>query len=111
MPPKKRKRTEKEIIIKNYNLDEIIGDVGIDLFGEIVIQNQTLQWIAQCKMTKQLENSTINEMKGLLSSRPNTIGIIIHEGNNFTKIDGFKEYRLDNEKISTRYRQNIPEIS
>ncbi|RHZ86963.1 hypothetical protein Glove_41g17 [Diversispora epigaea] len=101
MPPKKRKRTEKEIVIENYNLDEvkatkewtektfkilntrikgdtleekavqilraqnitttmtkahllkedegklrlrkIIGDGGIDLFGEMVIQNQTLK--------------------------------------------------------------------
>ncbi|RHZ58195.1 hypothetical protein Glove_375g39 [Diversispora epigaea] len=149
MPPKKRKRTEKEIIIENYNLDEvkatkewtektfkilntrikgdtleekavqilraqniattmtkahllkedegklrlqkIIGDGGIDLFGEIVIQNQTLQWIAQCKMTKQLENGTINEMKGLLSSRPNTIGIIIHGGNKSKQIESMIE--------------------
>ncbi|RHZ88645.1 hypothetical protein Glove_21g241 [Diversispora epigaea] len=149
MPPKKRKRTEKEIVIENYNLDEvkatkewtqktfkilntrikgdtleekaveilraqnittamtkahllkedegklrlrkIIGDGGIDLFGEIVIQNQTLQWIAQCKMTKQLENSTINEMKGLLSSRPNTIGIIIHGGNKSRQIESMIE--------------------
>ncbi|RHZ77246.1 hypothetical protein Glove_184g3 [Diversispora epigaea] len=129
MPPKKRKRTEKEIIIENYNLDEvkatkewtektfkilntrikgdtleekskdegklrlrkIIGDGGIDLFGEIVIQNQTLQWIAQCKMTKQLENGTINEMKGLLSSRPNTIGIIIHGGNKSRQIESMIE--------------------
>ncbi|RHZ48251.1 hypothetical protein Glove_554g13 [Diversispora epigaea] len=149
MLPKKRKRTEKEIIIENYNLDEvkatkewtektfkilntrikgdtleekavqilraqnitttmtkayllkederklrlrkIIGDGGIDLFGEIVIQNQTLQWITQCKMTKQLENGTINEMKGLLSSRPNTIGIIIHGGNKSKQIESMIE--------------------
>ncbi|RHZ86072.1 hypothetical protein Glove_55g43 [Diversispora epigaea] len=149
MPPKKRKRTEKEILMENYNLDEvkatkewtektfkilntrikgdtlkekavqilraqnitttmtkahllkedegklrlqkIIGDGGIDLFGEIVIQNQTLQWIAQCKMTKQLENGTINEMKGLLSSRLNTIGIIIHGGNKSKQIESMIE--------------------
>ncbi|RHZ55365.1 hypothetical protein Glove_416g30 [Diversispora epigaea] len=149
MPPKKRKRTEKEIIMENYNLDEvkaikewtektfkilntrikgdtleekavqilraqniittmtkahllkedegklrlrkIIGDGGIDLFGEIVIQNQILQWITQCKMTKQLENGTINEMKGLLSSRPNTIGIIIHGGNKSRQIESMIE--------------------
>jgi hypothetical protein len=149
MPPKKRKRTEKEIVIENYNLEEvkatrkwtektfkiqntrikgdtleekaiqilraqritttmtkahllkedegrlrlrkIIGDGGIDLFGEIVIQNQTLQWIAQCKMTKQLENSVINEMKGLLSSRPNTIGIIIYGGHKSQQIESMIE--------------------
>ncbi|RHZ89132.1 hypothetical protein Glove_18g135 [Diversispora epigaea] len=72
-------------------LRKIIGDGGIDLFGEIVIQNQTLQWIAQCKMTKQLENGTINEMKGLLSSRPNTIGIIIHGGNKSRQIESMIE--------------------
>ncbi|RHZ77521.1 hypothetical protein Glove_177g94 [Diversispora epigaea] len=36
------------------------------------------QWIGQCKITKQLTNTVINEMKGLLSTRPNTIGIIIY---------------------------------
>ena len=61
-------------------LRKIIGDGGIDLFGEIVIHNQTLQWIAQCKMIKRLENSVVNEMKGLLSFRPNTIGFIIYGG-------------------------------
>src|SRR6185295_4828026 len=29
-------------------------------------------------MTKRLENSVVNEMKGLLFSRPNTIGFIIY---------------------------------
>src|SRR6185295_14465086 len=61
-------------------LRKIIGDGGVDLFGEIVIHNQTLQWIAQCKMTKRLENSVVNEMKELLSSRPNKIGFIIYGG-------------------------------
>src|SRR3954469_10565451 len=35
-------------------LKQIIGDGGTDLFGEITIHEQTLQWIGQCKMTKQL---------------------------------------------------------
>jgi hypothetical protein len=65
---------------EKIKLRKIIGDGGVDLFGEIVIHNQTLQWIAQCKMTKRLENSVVNEMKGLLSSRPNTIGFIIYGG-------------------------------
>ena len=65
---------------EKIRLRKIVGDGGIDLFGEIVIHNQTLQWIAQCKMTKRLENSVVNEMKGLLSSRPNTIGFIIYGG-------------------------------
>lgn len=65
---------------EKIKLKKIIGDNGIDLFGELNILNQTLQWIAQCKMTKRLENSVINEMKGILSQRPNTIGIIIYGG-------------------------------
>lgn len=69
--------TEDEARIR---LRKIIGDGGIDLFGEIAIQNQTLQWIGQCKMTKRLTSSVINEMKGTLSSRPNTIGIVIYGG-------------------------------
>ncbi len=67
-------------ILENEKLKKIIGDGGIDLFGEIVIHEQNLQWIAQCKMTKRLESKVINEMKGLLVSRPNTIGIIIYGG-------------------------------
>ncbi|RHZ84740.1 hypothetical protein Glove_78g26 [Diversispora epigaea] len=50
-------------------LKQIIRDGEIDLFGEITIQEQTIQWIGQCKMTKQLTNTVINEMKGLLSTR------------------------------------------
>ncbi|RHZ72876.1 hypothetical protein Glove_236g97 [Diversispora epigaea] len=42
-------------------------------------------------MTKQLENGTINEMKGLLSLRPNTIGIIIHGGNKSKQIESMTE--------------------
>lgn len=75
--------TKAHLLIENeekLRLRKIIGDGGIDLFGEILIHNQTLQWIAQCKMTKRLENSVINEMKGLLSQRPNTIGLIIYGG-------------------------------
>src|SRR3954470_9141 len=67
-------------LLENEKLRKIIGDGGIDLFGEIEIHNQTLQWIAQCKMTKRLESKVINEMKGLLVSRPNTIGLIIYGG-------------------------------
>ena len=68
-------------------LQEIIGDGGIDLFGEMVINGQTLQWIGQCKMTKRLANNVINEMKGLLATRPNTFGIIVHGGNRDTQLD------------------------
>jgi hypothetical protein len=67
-------------IMEDEKLKKIIGDGGIDLFGEIEIHNQNLQWIAQCKMTKRLESKVINEMKGLLVSRPNTIGLIIYGG-------------------------------
>src|SRR3954454_936968 len=52
-------------LLENEKLRRIIG---IDLFGEIVVHNQTLQWIVQCKMTKRLESKVINKMKGLLVS-------------------------------------------
>jgi hypothetical protein len=72
---------------KKTRLRKIIGDNGIDLFGEVTIQNQTLQWIGQCKMTKKLANSVANEMKGLLSTRPNTIGLIIYGGTKDSRIE------------------------
>src|SRR5688572_3053249 len=65
---------------EKIKLRKIIRDGEVDLFGEIVIHNQILQWIAQCKMTKRLENSIVNKIKGLLSSRPNTIGFIMYRG-------------------------------
>ena len=73
-------KSQPYLLTKEEKLQKIIGDGGIDLFGEIRIHDQTLQWIAQCKMTKKLESKVINEIKGLLSSRPNTIGIIIYGG-------------------------------
>ncbi|RHZ78634.1 hypothetical protein Glove_158g133 [Diversispora epigaea] len=72
-------------------LKQIIGDGGIDLFGEITIHEQTIQWIGQCKMTKQLTNTVINEMKGLLSTRPNTIGIIIYGGSKSSQTESIVE--------------------
>lgn len=72
---------------KKTRLRKIIGDNGIDLFGEVTIQDQTLQWIGQCKMTKKLSNSVANEMKGLLSTRPNTIGLIIYGGEKDSRIE------------------------
>ena len=54
-------------IMENEKLKKIIGDGGIDLFGEMVINEQNLQWIAQCKMTKRLESKVINEMKRIIS--------------------------------------------
>ncbi|RHZ85201.1 hypothetical protein Glove_70g70 [Diversispora epigaea] len=72
-------------------LKQIIGDGGIDLFGKITIHEQTIQWIGQCKMTKQLTNTVINEMKGLLSTRLNTIGIIIYGGSKNSQIESIIE--------------------
>lgn len=74
---------------KGMKLIKLIGDGNIDLFGEITVRNQTLQWIGQCKMTKTLGNNVINEMKGLLLTRPNTIGIIIHGGSKSQQVESF----------------------
>ncbi|RHZ78718.1 hypothetical protein Glove_157g47 [Diversispora epigaea] len=113
MPPTKRRKTDEENIKGRYNLDKVkatkewtketfeIQNIRkkAHLLEETkegtklkqIIVTDTIQWIGQCKITKQLTNTVINEMKGLLSTRPNTIGIIIYGGSKSSQTESIVE--------------------
>ena len=59
--------------------NDIMGDNGIDLFGNIVLQNSRYNIIVQCKCYQKGDISTeiVQSLDGLLSKYPNFIGVLM----------------------------------